>query len=454
MPDTLPEEVKNIFTVFQNKGFQIYAVGGCVRDMLLGKVVKDWDFTTNATPENILSLFKDGFYDNRYGTVGIPFKNPSGEVISVYEVTTFRSEAEYSDNRHPDKVVWGESLEEDLKRRDFTMNALAYDGNTITDLFNGKDDIRCKIIRAVGNPDTRFQEDALRMMRAVRLACQLTFSIEEATMSAIKRNAGLMHQISGERIRDELMKILSSDFPADGVRLLRSSGIMAEILPELEKTFGVEQKSPKRHHKYDVGTHLLLSLENCPSADPVTRFATLLHDIGKAVTYRKTPEGVITFYNHEIIGASIARNIADRLHFSKKDREKLLTLVRWHQFSVNEHQTDSAIRRIIKNIGVENLDEMLALRIGDRLGGGARETSWRLELFKKRLIEVQKKPFSVSDLKVNGYDVMSVYNTGPGPLIGAVLNMLFNDVVEGKIKNEREELIKRLTDLKTNNQLP
>ena len=195
-----------------------------------------------------------------------------------------------------------------------------------------------------------------------------------------------------------------------------------------------------------MGTHLLKSLESCPSEDPIVRMATLLHDVGKTVTYKKTAEGIITFYNHEIIGASIVNNIAERLHFSKKDRERMVTLVRHHQFTVDERQTDSAVRRFIRNVGIENVPDMLDLRTGDRLGGGARETSWRLDLFKKRLVEVQKQPFSVSDLKVNGHDVMKIYNSGPGPLVGAVLNMLFEDVVTGKLPNEKAELLKRIKD--------
>jgi len=191
-----------------------------------------------------------------------------------------------------------------------------------------------------------------------------------------------------------------------------------------------------------------MSLKTCPSKDPIVRLATLLHDIGKPVTVSKTTEGVITFYNHEIISASIVRHMADKFHFSKKDRDRLVTLVRWHQFTVDERQTDKALRRFIKNVGIENVKDILDLRIGDRLGGGARETSWRLELFKKRLIEVQKQPFTVADLKANGHDVMEIYGIGPGRLVGAVLDMIFNDVIEGKLPNERVILLQRIEDLK------
>ncbi len=465
-----PKDVKGILSIIRKAKFEAYVVGGCVRDLILNRDTKDWDFTTNATPEDLLRLFPDGFYDNKFGTVGVPVKkgvilskakNPSQDSkngrdpsakpqddIVIYEITTYRSESGFSDHRHPDKIIWGTTIEEDLKRRDFTINALASDGEKLIDLFDGQKDIKKKTIRAVGNPEERFKEDALRMMRAIRIATELQFMIEENTFTAIINNAELLSQISSERIRDELIRILQTSFPGDGIKLLRNSKLLSIILPELEKCFGIEQKSPQRHHIYDVGTHLLKSLELCPSKNPIVRLATLLHDIGKALTMNKTPDGIITFYNHEIIGTSIVRNIADRLHFSKNERELLIKLVRYHQFTVDEKQTDSALRRFIKNVGVDNLTDMLDLRVGDRLGGGARETSWRLELYKKRLIEVQKQPFTTADLKVDGHDMMKIYNIGPGPLVGAVLDMLFNDVVEGKLINEREVLLKRLKQLK------
>jgi len=278
----------------------------------------------------------------------------------------------------------------------------------------------------------------------VRIATQLGFTIEEQTLLAIQQNASLIKTVANERIREELIKLLSSEYPADGVLLLKQTGLLYQIFPEFEDAFATDQKSPERHHKYDVGTHLIESLRNTPSKDPIVRLATLLHDIGKPKTFAKTPEGVTTFYNHEIVGTTIVKDIAERLRFSKRDIGRLIRFVRWHQFSVDEHQTDSAIRRIIKNIGRENLQDMLDLRTGDRLGGGARETSWRLELFKKRLDEVQQQPFLVTDLKINGKDVMETLKITPGPKVGEILNGLFNDVVEGKIKNEREELLSQL----------
>lgn len=219
---------------------------------------------------------------------------------------------------------------------------------------------------------------------------------------------------------------------------------MQEILPEMMKCFGVEQKSPSRHHIYDVGTHLLMSLKECKSTDPVTRFATLVHDIGKPQTYRKLPTGVITFYNHEMVSTRIAENIADRLKFSSKEKDKFVKLVRFHQFTVDENQTDSAIRRFITNVGLEYVEDMLDLRVADRLGGGASETSWRLEEFKNRLIEVQKQPFAIKDLKINGKDVMEKLNIKAGPKVGEILEKIFNEVVENKVPNEEKSLLEFL----------
>ena len=439
----LPPKPQEIIDAFTNNDFECFAVGGAVRDLLMNKLRGDWDFTTSARPEEILKIFpENSFYENQFGTVGVKVSEEDTEV--VYEITTYRTETGYSDKRHPDTIEWGRTIEDDLKRRDFTINAIAFDGRKLVDPHEGQKDIEKKLIRAVGEPTKRFEEDALRLIRAVRIATQLGFTIEEQTLLAIQQNASLIKTVANERIREELIKLLSSEYPADGVLLLKQTGLLYQIFPEFEDAFATDQKSPERHHKYDVGTHLIESLRNTPSKDPIVRLATLLHDIGKPKTFAKTPEGVTTFYNHEIVGTTIVKDIAERLRFSKRDIGRLIRFVRWHQFSVDEHQTDSAIRRIIKNIGRENLQDMLDLRTGDRLGGGARETSWRLELFKKRLDEVQQQPFLVTDLKINGKDVMETLKITPGPKVGEILNGLFNDVVEGKIKNEREELLSQL----------
>lgn len=479
----LPPFVLEILKKFQEAEHEIYIVGGAVRDLLTKTFVDDWDFTTNATPEEILKIFPEGYYDNVFGTVGVlppPGRRPSGLEANPYEITTFRREYGYSDKRRPDKVEWGKSLEEDLERRDFTINAMAlrlpFDKLRIAqgkpskkhlrggrraprtvdqqveaeliDPFDGRRDLDNKMIRAVGDPKERFSEDALRMMRAVRIAAELGFIIEEKTFQAIKKNAALINKIARERVGDELLKILGSPHPYEGIAMFRNSGLMQEILPEMEATFGVEQKSPGRHHIYDVGTHSLFSLKNCKSEDPIVRFATLIHDIGKPPTFKKQKNGVITFYNHEVVGARMAKVIARRLKFSKKQEDKLWRLVRYHQFTVDERQTDSAIRRFIRNVTKENVADMVDLRVADRLGGGALETSWRLEEFKKRLIEVQKQPFTVHDLKISGHDVMKVLRLRSGPKVGEILEQLYEEVVSKKLPNAKKELLNRLKDLK------
>lgn len=449
----IPKEVKNTFLKITKQGYEIYLVGAGVRNLLQNKVPVDCDFTTNATPEIIQALFDDSFYDNLFGTVGISLKTKRGE--EVYEITTYRTEWGYSDKRRPDEVKWGKKLEDDLQRRDFTFNAIVVgpkfkEGKwnkkslVLIDLFDGQKDFKKKIVKAVGEPEKRFTEDALRMMRAVRFAAQLGFTIEKKTFQAIKKNASLIDKISSERIRQELFKILISNYAADGYMILRNSGLAEEILPEAEKMFGVEQKSPGRHHLDDVGTHAVKSLKASQSKDPIVNLAILIHDIGKPIVAGKDKKGTITFYNHEVVGTSIARNIAKRLRFSKKDEKRLVTLVRWHQFSVDERQTNKAIRRFIRNVGKENLTDMLELRRADRLGGGARETSWRFERFKKKLIEVQKQPFLVTDLKINGNDVMKILKIRPGPGVGKILSQLFEEIVEDKKKNEKKYLLKRI----------
>ncbi len=446
----LPQSVLSIIKTFTDQGFECFAVGGSIRDLLLNRPTHAWDFTTNATPQEIQKLFPDCFYDNEFGTVGIKIRSSKRQtneswVEDVYEVTTYRHESDYTDKRHPDKVTWGKSLEEDLGRRDFTIGAIAYDGKKLIDPYQGQLDLEQNIVRCVGNPDTRFHEDALRILRAIRIATELGFTIEPATFTAIQQNVKLLKNISADRLRQELMHIMKSHYPSDGIMLLKNAGIIAQILPELETCFGVPQQSPKRHHIYDVGTHLILSLKHCPSVNPVVRFATLLHDIGKPLVFHKDePSKLITFYNHEVVGARITKNIAKRLNFSNKDTEKLITLVRWHQFTVDENQTDATLRRFIRRVGIENLQDMLDLRIGDRLGGGARETSWRLRLYMKRLEEVQKQPFTVADLKVDGYEIMKLFNLKPGPKVGKILNELFNDVISEKLKNNKEDLLQYL----------
>ena len=442
----LPSYVDALMETFRKASYTIYVVGGPVRDMLLGKTTDNWDFATNATPEHILELFPEASYENDYGTVLVPLVAPGHDAHLIAEITPFRKEGAYKDNRHPDSVIWAKTIEEDVQRRDFTMNAMAYDGAELIDIVGGQEDLHSKIVRAVGDPEKRFAEDALRILRAIRFATQLGFSIDAKTQEALIQNAALLNNISWERIRDEFLKILASDQPAEGVMLLHQTGLLIHFLPELEACFGVEQKSPERHHIHDVATHLIESLRHCPSADPITRLGALIHDIGKPQTRAIDEKGVTTFYDHEIIGAEMADVIAQRLRLSKDQRERLVKLVRYHMFAVTEEQTDKTIRRFIRTVGVDTIQDLLDIRTGDRLGSGVPETSWRTELFKKRLEEVQHLPFTIHDLNISGGDVMEILSLQPGRKVGEVLEKLFEMVDGGEVKNEEEELKKVVRD--------
>lgn len=452
----LPEEVKIILDKFSKNGFQIYVVGGAVRDLLMNRTINDWDFTTDALPEEILKIFPEGFYDNKFGTVGISMQNDELRIKNqadkqltqseIFEITTMRKEGDYKDFRHPVEVSWTNNIEEDLARRDFTVNAMALTSSfTLIDPYNGQEDINQKIIRAVGDPNKRFKEDALRLMRAIRIATQLEFKMEPKTYEAITVNAHLIKNIADERIRDEIFKLLNSNDPLPGILMLRETGILQIILPEIERCFHLIQEGPKHDRVYDIGEHSFLSLKYCPSTDPLVRFAALLHDVGKPDTVNIQSDGNVTFYNHDIVGGRIVSNIAKRFSLSKKQTDKLYKLVRWHLFTVDENQTDSAIRRFITNVGSENIDDIMAVRIGDRLGGGTQKAvSWRMEKFKERIHQVLQKPFSITDLKVNGKDVMETLNLTPGPKVGEILGKLFEEVLEDSSKNTREYLLERI----------
>ncbi|MCL5434931.1 MAG: CCA tRNA nucleotidyltransferase [Patescibacteria group bacterium] len=454
MTSRIPDNILEIYKKLHNAGFEAFFVGGCVRDIILKKQVKDWDLTTNAAPENILKIFPDGFYDNKFGTVGIPL-----EAKGVVEITTYRTEGEYKDKRHPENVSWGKTINEDLARRDFTINAIALRLTTfaqgkppnfqIIDPFDGQKDLEKKIVKAVGDANKRFKEDALRLIRAIRIATELSFTIEKTTWEKIIEDASLISHISNERIHDELLRILKSDNAYEGIMLLKDSSLLQFILPELIEGIDVSQVRPGRHHTADVFTHNVLSLKFCPSKDPVVRFATLIHDVGKPKVEKKDEEGLVIFHNHEVVGAKIAKDICERLKFSKKDTEKIVDLIRWHMFSVNENLTDAGVRRFIRRIGVENVKDMMDLRVGDRLGGGTQTAeSWRLKLFKEK-IEKQLKPapFSINDMAIDGNDIMKTLQIKPGPGVGEILQKLFEEVDEDLSKNNKEFLLSRIKDL-------
>lgn len=457
-----------IVKTLQEAGYEAEIVGGAVRDLLLNLPSYDWDITTNATPEMVEPLFKDSFYDNEYGTVKVAGKHLKEqfklsdlecEDAMIFDITTYRSESGYSDKRRPDNVAWGETIEEDLKRRDFTINAMALrlasqvesdkvKGESyeveIIDPYGGQEDIKSKVIRAVGVPIERFDEDALRIMRAIRLAAQLGFTIETETFVALKATVVNLKEISWERIGAEVMKLLATDHAADGIVLMANTGILEIIMPELIKCRGIMQGG---HHTLDVYTHLIESLRGCSSSDPVVRLATLLHDIDKpTVAKEEGPRGV-TFHNHEVVGARTAKRIAERLKLPKKDQDKIFTLVRWHMFHYDPKMTDSAIRRFIRRVGVENIHDMIALRIGDRIGSGAKTTSWRLTELQKRIGEQLYEPLSLKDMVVDGGDVMRILNIKPSRKIGEILNALFEEIIEDSSKNTKEYLEKRIVEL-------
>src|SRR3989344_1420097 len=447
MIEKIPPSIQKVYKKLRDGGFDAYFVGGCVRNMLMDLSVKDWDLATNATPENLQKLFPKSFYTNEFGTVGIPT-----EKYGVVEITTYRTEGAYSDRRRPDKISWGKTIDEDLSRRDFTINAIAlgfhkgdFENPDIKDPYNGQKDIELKLIRAVGDPTQRFKEDSLRLMRAVRLATQLNFDIEEKTGKEIKNDSAFIQEISHERIRDELFKILGSADSTKGILFLKDAGLLTYILPELLEGIDVSQVRPGRHHTTDVFTHNILSLKHCPSEDPIVRFAALLHDVGKPKVKGEDNAGLVTFYSHEVAGAKIAYEICKRLKLSKKETEKVVTLIRWHMFSVNENLSDAGVRRFIRRIGVENVGDMIDLRIGDRLGGGTQKAeSWRLKKFKERVAgELAPKPFSINDLSINGNDVMRELNLKPGPKVGKILQTLFEEVDEDLAKNNKQYLLER-----------
>ncbi len=438
----IPKNVKDIIKKLENKKFQAYLVGGCVRDLLRGEKPKDWDISVSAKPEDIQKIFPDSFCNNEFGTVN----------VAGVEITPFRTEEKYTDKRHPDKIEWVETIEQDLSRRDFTVNALALrvgpgQATEIVDLYDGREDVKKKIIRAVGKPEDRFSEDALRMMRAVRFATVLGWKIEDNTKKAIKQNSSLLRAISKERIRDELLKIIMADKAAFGIELLRELDLLIYIIPELEENYGVSQN---KHHIYDCYKHAVLSLEFAAKRkfNMHVRMASLLHDIGKPAAKRGKGEDA-TFYNHEMIGAKMTVKILDRLRFPKKDIEKISKLVRYHLFYYNVGEvSEASVRRLLRKVGSENIDELLQLRMADRIGSGCPKAEpYKLRHLRYVIEKVSKDPVSVNMLKVSGEDVMKELKEKPGPKIGQVLDILLGYVLADPKKNKKDFLKKEITKL-------
>jgi putative nucleotidyltransferase with HDIG domain len=445
---SLPSEVVEVWKKLIDKGYSAYLVGGCVRDLLLKRKPKDWDITTNGKPEEILEIFGDSaFYENRFGTVGVKTKSED-EILKVIEITTFRQEKKYFDFRRPSEVIFTQSLETDLHRRDFTINALAlsFDGKII-DIFNSLSDLEKKIIRAIGNAEERFHEDALRLMRAIRLACELNFTIEEKTFKAIKKFSDLIQYISAERIRDEFNRILMSKNAVLGIELLRQTGLLKEILPELDSSYGVGQN---KHHIYDIYTHSIKALEYAVEKNyPLyLRLASLFHDIGKPLT--KQGEGPdCTFYNHDIVGAKMTKKILQRLRYSNEIIRKVSHLVRHHLFYLEvDKVTPAAVRRLVKRVGWENLEDLFKVRYADRIGSGVPKAEpFRLRYLKFLIEKVHLEPITPKMLKISGQDILNL-GVPQGPKVGWILKALLEEVIDNPNKNEMDYLIKRAQELK------
>lgn len=457
---TLPPDVQTIITALQKAGFEAYLVGGCVRDLLLKRTPKDWDIATSAQPEEIQKLFPKNFYANKFGTVTVL----TDSAIKEIEVTTYRIDAEYTDRRHPDRVTFTPKLEEDLARRDFTINAIALDEAKIIDPYNGQADLAKRLIRAVGKPEERFAEDALRLLRAVRLAAQLNFTIEGQggkgvrtpevkgpdTFSAIKKNHQLIRAVSPERVRDELKKIVASDSPEKGFKLLADVGLLQEILPEVAEGIGVEQN---KHHIYTVFEHNVKSLQFAADYEyPFhIRVAALLHDIGKPRTRRLDHKtGDYTFYAHDIVGARIAEKLLQRLHFSNDEINQIAHLVRHHMFYYDIGKvTEAGLRRMLRRVGKENFNDLIKLRIAERKGSGVpKARPYRLRHLQFLAEKVSQQPLTVGQLAINGHTLMDDLKLPPGPILGGILNALLAEVLEDPKKNTKAYLLKRALELK------
>lgn len=446
----VPQEALHVCSTLIHAGFEAYLVGGCVRDLVLGRTPKDWDVTTNATPEQIQALFPDTFYENEYGTVGIVTESEDPR-LKVIEVTPYRIESAYSDARRPDTVEFSTSLSDDLKRRDFTINAIAYDPtkHAVIDEHGGEADLKRRIIATVGNPEERFREDALRMLRAIRLSAELDFAIDASTAAGIAASAAQLAKISRERVRDELSKILMSPRPMQALFIAQKLGLLRYMIPQLEEGIGIAQNQA---HSYDVFEHLLRALQHAADKEwPFeVRLAALLHDIGKPASRQWSEEKKDwTFHGHEVIGARMAKAIMRDLRFPNETVETVTALVRWHMFfSDPDTVTLSAVRRIIRNVGTEHIHELLNLRICDRIGTGRpKEQPFRLRKYMSMVDEAMRDPISVGMLKIDGNKIAELDGGKAGPRIGWALHALLEEVLDDPSLNTAEYLEKKAQEL-------
>ncbi len=443
----IPAPIKEIARILNTEGFQCFLVGGAVRDSIMGFTPKEYDITTNAKPEDVQRIFK----------YTIPTGIKHGTILVILddmhvEITTFRSDGNYSDGRHPDKVEYTASIEDDLPRRDLTINAMAYNilDGTLIDMFDGMKDIKNKIIRSVGNPYERFTEDGLRIMRAIRFATRLNFNIEKETFDAICHSTGMLTSIAYERIREEFNGILISDNPFRGIELLRKTGILALIMPELMQGFGVAQN---RFHKYDVYYHILHTIQAVEPLETeeltlLVRLAALFHDIAKPMVQKKvSKQEEPVYYNHEVVGANVAKKVMRRLKYSNAEIDFVTLLVRQHMFYYQDEWTDGAVRRFMKAVGIENIKPLLKLREADRLGSGNRKDK-ESKAIPKLLARIDKiieeeNAITVKDLKINGNDLMKEFNLKPGPIVGKILNYLLDLILDEPSLNDKEKLMEK-----------
>lgn len=435
----VPPDVQRVVETLIAAGHEAFVVGGCVRDALRGVDPQDWDVATSATPEEIQARFRRSLYTNRFGTVVV---QSGGHEI---EVTTYRIEGGYADHRRPDEVAFTTSLHEDLARRDFTMNAMAWrparDGGELVDPFGGRADLERKIVRAVGDPGARFSEDALRMLRAVRFATVLRMRIDDPTADAILARAHLAAALSGERIQQELNKVLLAERPSTGVRLLSDLGLLAVLCPELEICKTIPQDKAIAQ---DVFEHSLITVDATP-AGLVLRLAGLFHDVGKPDTY-----GDGSFHQHQYVGEAITRRVLRRWKYPKDDIAAVCHLIRHHMFWYQPDWTAAAVRRFIRTVGLDVIPDLFALRRADNIGSGIRSPRMHAldELWARVQAEIERSTaFSPSDLAVDGTDVMRELGLPPSPAVGRVIRALFERVLDDPDLNSRERLLPLIHEL-------
>lgn len=432
----LPEKVKLIIHTLTAAGFEAYAVGGCIRDSLLGRIPQDWDITTSAFPEQVKALFRKTIDTGiKHGTVTVLMDREG------FEVTTYRIDGEYEDARHPKEVIFTRNLTEDLKRRDFTINAMAYnESNGLVDAFDGAGDLKRRVIRCVGNPRERFTEDALRMLRAVRFGAQLGFSIEEHTKVAIGELAPSLKRISAERIQTELVKLLVSDHPEE-VRTLYETGISREIFPWLDEMMNTKQNNP--HHCYTVGEHTLVTLKNVP-ADKVLRLTMLFHDMAKPRCLTVDEAGIYHFKGHPQEGARMAGEVMRQLKFDNDTIARVKALILWHDD--NPPVTPANIRRAIHRVGLRQYPDLFAVKRADAMGKNPSQQADMLayiddyEAQYRQIIE-EEQCISLKELAVDGSDLIAA-GMKPGKNIGETLDYLLRRVLENPEYNNRETLLK------------